>query len=297
MKRKIVKQGNGGFTVTLPVKWIRDQEIKAGDEVDIIEEEKKLVLSSAAINKKPKSITISLEPGDYNQYRSLIGGLYRAGYDQIKVQFKDAKVLPVLQEVIDSLYGFEVLDVGKNSCIIHSIYREETPEIESHIQKIINIISTIQATITEDVNSGRFESESQLCQFRNNILKQRDLIARVIVQQKLLDNKHFPYYLLSFNLWNIARNYYDLYLALEKKKQMSKKQRDIITKINLFVQSFLKQLREVDHAVIDKQYRKLAIEVRQQLMKSEKNSLVTAYCLNILMLVQSSISPALQLRF
>lgn len=297
MKRKIVKQGNGGFTVTLPVKWVREQELKAGDEIDFSEEEKNLVLSPAATTKKPKLIVITLEPGEYNQYRSLIGGLYRAGYDQIKVQFTNAKVLPILQEVIDSLYGFEVLEIGKNSCIIHSIYREETPEIESHIQKMINIIGTMQNIIMDDTKNGQFESEAQLTQFRNNILKQRDLIARVILQQKLLDNKHFPYYLLSFNLWNIARNYYDLYLALEKKKQMSKKQIEVLSKVNKFTHQFLHTLKEGNHATADMHYRKLAAEVRQELMDSEKNALITAYSLNILMAVQSSISPALQLRF
>ena len=296
MKRKIVKQGNGGFTLTLPVKWVREQELKAGDEVDIIEDQKNLMLCPASITKVPKSITINLELGEYNQYRSFIGGLYRSSYDQIKVEFTNTKVLPILQQVVDSLYGFEVLDIGKNSCTIHGIYREEKPEIKLHIQKMINIIIAMQMMILEDAQQGKIGSEPQLLQFRNNLLKQRDLIARVIVQQKLLDNTHFPYYLLSFNLWNIARNYYDLYLALEK-KNMPQKQVKLFIKINQFVYLFLHQLHTFDHVAIDKQYRKLAVEIRQQLMGPGKNSLVTAYYLNILMITQSSISPALQLRF
>jgi len=38
MKRRVIKQGNNTLTITLPRKWASSANIKAGDELDIIEE-------------------------------------------------------------------------------------------------------------------------------------------------------------------------------------------------------------------------------------------------------------------
>ena len=46
MKRKIVKHGNSTLTVSLPSKWAKNNSLKQGDEIDVIENGKELILNS-----------------------------------------------------------------------------------------------------------------------------------------------------------------------------------------------------------------------------------------------------------
>ena len=34
-ERKVIKQGNQAYTITLPIKWIRNNHIEAGDEINL----------------------------------------------------------------------------------------------------------------------------------------------------------------------------------------------------------------------------------------------------------------------
>jgi phosphate uptake regulator len=291
MQRKLVKQGKGALTVSLPKKWIDANNLEAGDDVNIEEELHSITLSTT--KKKPimKSINISLEEGSYNSFRSLLGGLYRGGYDQIKVTYKNPKAITLLQKAVDSLYGFEVFDIDEKSCIIKGIYQEEVPEIESHIRKSIHTIKVMQDMIEEDLQKKEYDSKKEIFQLRNNVLKQRDLIIRIIVQNKLLEKETFPYYQISVNLWTIARNYYNLYDSMNSR--ISKKKIDYLKETNKMFTNFFYSLQKHEHLDMHKQYRTLSNKGKE--LMQGKDSLFISYCLNILMAIQSSNSSALLL--
>jgi phosphate uptake regulator len=298
MKRKLIKQGGGGgLTVYLPKKWIDAQGLKGGDEVEIEEEDSKLMLSQIGVKKQVKRAKISLDFEHFNIYRSIIGGLFRGGYDEIKVGFRDPKAIPVLQKTVDFLYGFEIFDIDEESCVIRSVYHPETSDIKPHITRMFHTIITMQTIIADDIRNRKYDSKEELFAFRNNVLKQRDVVARTITQQKLFDNKHFPYYLLSFNLWNIARNYYNMYLFLLEKPRISESHIKVFEKTNAFFKKVFHILEKHELHDKHKEYNIIKREA-MALMKNKKDaSLMASYCLNILMLMQSSNSHILMLNF
>ena len=44
MKRKLIKQGSGGYTFYVPKQWVLHRGLKAGDEIDVVEKDKTLVV-------------------------------------------------------------------------------------------------------------------------------------------------------------------------------------------------------------------------------------------------------------
>ena len=52
MKRKLVKQGGTALTVSLPAKWARKYNLKAGDEVEGEEEDWTLIVSLKSFKKQ-----------------------------------------------------------------------------------------------------------------------------------------------------------------------------------------------------------------------------------------------------
>ncbi len=234
VRRKLIKQGDNALTLTVPAKWTSLNSLKAGDEVEVIEEDNQIILQKVGTKHKIKQISITLKTDSFQASRSIIGGLYRGGYDEIMVKFDDYSALKTLQKVIENLYGLEIVDISKNSCLIKSLYQEEITKLSSHIKKMIYNIKTIKEVLMDDFNKNSFNSGEEILQLRNNVLKQRDLIARVINKQRLLDNQNFPFYLIAFNLWQIAKNYRYMYnyfsTALIKKEGVSKKASNVAFK-------------------------------------------------------------------
>jgi len=292
MKRRIIQQ-HQSYTVTLPIKWIRDNNLEKNDEVSFSQEDSKLILEPGESKKTIKTTEINLKTAKYSVYRSIIGGLYRDGYDEIKVNFENPKIITNLQKAVNSLYGLEVFEINNDSCTIKTVFKEEAAELNSHILKMIHILKTMQDIIYNDLKENKLNSTEELIQFRENILKQRDIIARTIVKQKLLDNQHFPYYNLAFNLWYISRYYSYLYKSF--KKNINKKSLGLLKKTNdYFAEAFSEKTREK----LAEKYDNFSDLMKQaNKLLEDKNTAVASYCISILMMISNCNSLLLQLNY
>lgn len=279
MRRKLVRQGKGALTLSLPKKWIEFNELNAGDEVIVEDRENNLLLTNES---KPKisETRIHLDHLSVAAYRSLLGGLYRGGFDKIHVDFDDKRVISNLEKAVNSIYGFEVFYVSEKSCVVRSIYSAEKTDIKSHINRIIYTIETMQQMIVEDISRGRYNSKEELLQLRNNVLKQRDLIVRIIKKKKLLGNDVFPYYTISLSLWGVARNYYHMYNDLEGMHDIS-----FLEKTNEYFRRSFGNLGSVsmkEYLARHERYSKIYSECKE-LMGSDR---IASYCMNIITQVQ-----------
>ncbi|MEK6868436.1 MAG: hypothetical protein AABX98_06450, partial [Nanoarchaeota archaeon] len=104
MKRKLIKQGAGGFTVTLPINWIREHNLKQSDEVESEETEEGILISSG-IKKKEKSIELDITKYDKRMLLNLLNQSYRLGYDTIRVQYNTQEQATWIEEMTATLLG------------------------------------------------------------------------------------------------------------------------------------------------------------------------------------------------
>lgn len=289
MRRKLIKQGKGALTISLPKEWIEFNNLSQGNEVEVFEEDNVLRIKPD-FSEIVSSTELKLGIQTSMAYRSLIGALYRGGFDVIKIYFSNKKIIASLQKAVDSLYGFEIFDIDEKSCVIKSIYGEESTDIASHIRRIIYTISTMQSILMKDLNKNNFESEIEMLQFHNNVLKQRDLIIRIIREQKLLDNKNFPYHNIVTSLWNVTRSYYYMYDNLKDQK-VTKKSLDLLKKTNSF---FMNSFRSFNNLTIssylerNKEYQMMRNLSLKILKDQKENSIVASFCLNIVFAIQYS---------
>ncbi len=288
MERKLIKQGEGGCTIYVPKKWLDENRLSAGDRISINEEENKLVISTKDYKPPIKTTSLEIKKNDFHTYRGILGGMYRAGYQEIKISFKDMKVVQMLEKTSNYLFGFEVVDINQTGCTIKGIYKEEGDEIESFVQKIIHTIKVMQEIVLQDIKDQKYESKEELSQYRNNVLKYRDLIIRTIVKQKLLGNKHFPYHQIAFSLWNVARTYYMLYDNLDQKKKYSKHNLELLEKTNKFFTESFSNLKKRDLHSRFENYGKLRTEIFNTLNNQKETGIVAAESLQILIATHSA---------
>jgi len=161
MKRKIIRQGNNTLTITLPRKWTQKFGIKGGDEIDVEEQDKSLVINSGRV-KNENSVSISLNA--MNQpilWRHLIGA-YRAGYDTIEIKFdpeasylniytsyadfkKKITMTPieVIRDAFNGLIGMEIIEHKKDSCIVKDLGEVSDKEFDNALRRIFFLIEGI----------------------------------------------------------------------------------------------------------------------------------------------------------
>lgn len=285
MRRKLIKQGAGGYTVSLPIKWVRAHNLEPGQEIDVIEEENSLKIVSIQAMPRLKKTTLAIEKAPFTFYRSLIGGLYRGGYDEITITFKDQSSIPELQKTINLLPGYELLSVAKNSCVIKSTLQHQSVDLHSHFLKIVHSITAMQQLLEQDIAQHYFNSEQHLLLLRNNVLKNRDFVIRSIAQHHLTDEAHLPYYTLVSYLWTIARSYSYISQQLVTEKSNSSLL-DLFHEISVYFNEVFSAPRHVDPYKVRDRYDILRKKVDESLC-SPKCRVSAAYLLPILLAIES----------
>ncbi|MFH1510462.1 MAG: AbrB/MazE/SpoVT family DNA-binding domain-containing protein [Candidatus Woesearchaeota archaeon] len=184
MRRRLVKQGSNALTITLPSEWCKQNNLKAGEEVEIEEEPHKLtVLATGQGMPGIMETSIELSTAKPAVVRSVIGSLYRKGYDSVKVSYDNEITFRFVQQAASSLIGFEVFDRNQGSVTIKSLSIGSESDLHSSINKILHITVTMQQIFREDYISGRYSRLEEMEDYRQWSWRLRDYVTRLVVKQ------------------------------------------------------------------------------------------------------------------
>jgi phosphate uptake regulator len=139
MQRNIIKQGNNSYTLTLPIKWIRENNLDKTLKISILEENESLILQSEE-KKIEKKIKISLENKSKRLIRVILNNLYRAGYTEITLINLKKDVEFIENLVTSRLLGFEVINISEKEVKIKNIAEPNFENFDSILRKIFFII-------------------------------------------------------------------------------------------------------------------------------------------------------------
>lgn len=231
MRRRLIKQGMGGLTVSLPIKWIRQRNLKAGDEIDIDEDADRLVLAGIGETSKKKKIYMLHDNKEL--LRTLLSAYYRQGYYEIILEFHEKQPFKLMQETVESLRGYDIISQEKNLCTIRDMSREEHESSSALTTRLFQQVNLFYDEIRQAVTTGTCEYDLEI--LRKNIMKNRDYAQRIIK----IENKDYSYelYVLVLAIEKISGEYYYLskhkYPA-EKLNQLSKLQELFKEAYNIF---------------------------------------------------------------
>lgn len=231
MKRKLIKQGLGGYTLSLPVDWIRTRNLNYGDEIDVYEEKDKLIIGGIGKNFKKKEIVI--DNLNKSVIRTLLASYYRLGYHEIILKFKESQPYSLLQEIVQTLIGYEIISQTKDTCIIRDIMKEEDETSFSLINKLFQSINLLYDYAIENTEKRDMIEINAL---RQNIQRLRDYTLRKI---RIEDNaESFELYSFVVTLEKISGDYF--YIAKTNKKLTEK-----IKNIFFELQQKLKEMHKI----------------------------------------------------
>ena len=123
MKRKLVKQGVSALTITLPSDWVKKNSLQAGDEIDLIELENALNVSTKS-KKLAKEIVVDISGLVPRLADRFMARAYQKGYDKIILKFDDPESMLAVKNKVSELMGFEILKVDKNKIEVEVISKQ-----------------------------------------------------------------------------------------------------------------------------------------------------------------------------
>lgn len=211
--------------ISLPSNWVKQNGIRKGDELDVKEEGKTLIIGvdKVAINYSLTEDISNLKPFLVTR---LLGRIYQKGYDKIFLTHNSLELLKVVQEKMLELIGYEIIEQNDRYCIIQSISSKIELDFDNSLRKAFLIVkgmletaleayksddkSTLENLYIKDIEVNRF---TYFC--RRQINKEQYVAAERAQQS------HILYYLIE-NLEDLGDNIKVLAKHLAKSKKKSK---------------------------------------------------------------------------
>ncbi len=228
MGRKVIKQGNNTLTITLPRKWTSKFQISGGDEVEAEVKGRNLVLSTSK-DVTPDAIEFEIESPE-KFLRRFIDVRYRHGHDEIKINFKDSAVLPMIQKETENLLGFEIVEQGRTYCILKNVAVAMESEFDTIIKRIFLMLKTNFSEMLESVKTGKFNELESVIEMEKINNKLVNFCQRTVNKRGFPENwQTTATFYVVCQLEQLADAMRDLCKVLVENKQPLSK--DVITQL------------------------------------------------------------------
>jgi phosphate uptake regulator len=222
MLRKIVKQGNSALTLTLPSDWAKRFKLKAGDELEVLEEKDFLKISTEKFGEK--NISIDITQLNAPLIWTYIIASYRKGYDLIKLNFKKEQ-MKIVQEAVDALLGLAIIEQSSNSCVIKDLSAFPSEKEFQNIQRrIFYLLEEISESSLLALKNKSKEDLKNIELHDYNINKFSNFCIRIINKKNLEPTLEY----IIAELENLGDEYAKLSIDLSESKSL-KIEKDILS--------------------------------------------------------------------
>jgi len=294
VKRKLISQGGGGFTLYLPKKWVEERKLKPGDDVEVAEINENLIISSAS--KAKKETVISLREETKQQVYIKLSHAYRMGFDRIIIHGMTPTLLKMIASVVnENLLGFEIVNKENSKCIIENITEPTDEKFSILIRRILFQIQETYHAIQKDFSNKGIENRDEIASIRTSLDKHVFFCRRIISKKiNVEENSILHWELLTF-LMHIQHSLYYLYEAYAKEREVTKETIDLFAKLEPIIRDYGKAYIEQDEQYLDdneRECRRLQEAISSQLEHPKsKDKLLLANLKEATRLVQIGGSP------
>jgi len=219
MKRKIIQQGNNSYTITLPIKWVREQNLE-DEEIEINEEDGRIVISVPnEARRKENSARVSIGNYHIRTIKNILNNFYRKGFDKLTISFENKEQLEQIKKSTKDLLGFEVVEESDKECMLQNIAEPSGDKYDAILRKIFLSIKEDSQEMLELWKKGKLTDIKKYEESKNLVDTYTNFCRRVIIKDKIggSKNSYFNMVLLS-RLSLVYHSYYYLAKFIASKK-------------------------------------------------------------------------------
>lgn len=152
MQRKVIQLAGKTFVVSLPSKWVKEQGIKKGEDVEVKANEGELSICKTT-NCVEKCAFVSSEDAGVFLKRCLVS-LYNEGFSEVSVELNNPGKIQSVQEVLNQLVGFEIIEHKKNKIVIRDVSGQAHNEFPKLLRRLFLLTECLVSDTSEAVKNN-----------------------------------------------------------------------------------------------------------------------------------------------
>ena len=217
MKRKVIQIAGSTHVVSMPASWIKRFNIKKGDEVEV-EEQNERVLISTEKNYGIEKVEIDISNLDPMVLRCFVA-LYKRGADEIRITFDDINLMKDIQRAIGKeAVGFEIIEQGRNFCVVRHV-SGELEDFEPILRRTFLLLQSMADESLQAIQKNDYEVLHNIAFLEESNNRFTTSCRRYLNRHGLKDlRKVGPMYYIIEDLENLADEYKYLCLYLYNKR-------------------------------------------------------------------------------
>jgi len=184
MKRKVIKQGNQAFTLTLPIDWVRKNKVDKNLELDVKEEGKSLLINSSG-EVEGGRVKLDLSGQNTRVIFIHVSSLYAKGIDEIEIISKEDISQKLIKAAANTI-GYAVVLQEKERYIIKDISGGKYPDIEEIFKRVFQMILMFYEACMNDVFGEEKETADNLK------LRDREINKFCLYLQRAINKMSYP---------------------------------------------------------------------------------------------------------
>lgn len=258
MIRKIIRQGKGAHTITLPAKWININHLKPGDEVNLIEKNSDLIITARSGSKyeKPELKATFNCKGIHWLTGPLIAAYYKRGYDELRVEYESKKELEKINWIVTQLPGFEVIETRANMILIKRIASASIEEYRNSLRRSCFILKIMSQDFVQALKTNNESAFLSIIASDDNLNKFTNYARHILMKDSSVEPVKAP-------------PMYNILWALEKMGDIYKRLCQIHTKNKIKISK--------DVIALDKEISAVLAEFLELLFKYNQENLNSFY--------------------
>jgi phosphate uptake regulator len=248
MKRKVIQLAGKTLVVSMPNKWVKKYGVKKGDDIEVEEEERKLVIKAKGEGEKAVKV---LDAKDLNvMLGRMIGGMYKAGYDEIEITYYSPEQYSAIREVLNrSCTGYEIIKHGQRTLVIKNLSELHVEEFDNVLRRLfLSLLSSAEDAL-EYIKHGNLKALEEIELRDLLITKYSDLCRRMInIQGRGNTYKTTSYYYISEALEKIGDGYktFAKFIIKNKLNHLSSETINLLSEINKLLRLLYELLYDFD---------------------------------------------------
>ncbi|MFA5258740.1 MAG: hypothetical protein WC979_05665 [Candidatus Pacearchaeota archaeon] len=185
MKRKVIKQAGQAYTITLPIEWVRKNNIENNPEIDLTISDRSLIITNQG-QIEHKKIKIKLEEQKGRNISRIITSLYAKGIDEIEIE-SDKNIASEIIKSLNSTIGFALISQKDNKFVIKDIGGTNYNELDEIFKRVFQMILSFYESAINDIFGEEKETLDNLVSRDNEINKFCYFLERAINKMSYKD--------------------------------------------------------------------------------------------------------------
>ncbi len=293
MKRKAIQLAKQTIVVSLPAKWVKQQGIKKGDEIDVEERGKELVIGTREINgEKEKGIEVDISNLNERVVRWTLGAFHKI-YDEIVIKYNKPDSLKIVINLMKELFmGYAIIEQTENKCVLRCISKVSESEFDAILRRAFLVTLAISESSLEAIKKGKLKNMNELISLEHTNNQLTNFCQKILNKMRYKDyKKTSTIYTFVWNLEKVCDEYKYIceYLSQSEnnKTKISKEVINLFEKVNNFIKSYYELFYKFDIAKLNdlsEERNEIEKEARRLYKtKIDKEIVVINYLLNVVM--------------